>query len=136
MDDGDLERILQFEDAMVGSDGLPHDEVPHPRLWGTFPRVLGRYARERGLFTLEEAVRRMTGVTAGVFGFRDRGVLREGAFADLVLLDPERVIDRAEFSSPKRLADGIERVWVNGVETFAAGSVTGERAGNVLRRAA
>ena len=136
MDDGDLERILRFEDAMVGSDGLPHDEVPHPRLWGTFPRVLGHYARERGLFTLEEAVRRMTGVTAGVFGLRDRGVLREGAFADLVLLDPERVIDRAEFASPKRLADGIERVWVNGVETFAAGRVTGERAGGVLHRSA
>jgi N-acyl-D-amino-acid deacylase len=135
MDDGDLERIMRFQDAMIGSDGLPHDEVPHPRLWGTFPRVLGRYCRERALFALEEAVRRMTGVTAGVFGFEDRGIVREGAFADLVLFDAERVIDRADFGSPKRLADGIDHVWVNGVEVWAGGELTGSRAGRTLRRA-
>jgi N-acyl-D-amino-acid deacylase len=136
MDDGDLERIMRFEDAMIGSDGLPHDEVPHPRLWGTFPRVLGHYCRERALFELEEAVRRMTGVTAAVFGFRDRGVLREGAFADLVLFDAERVIDRADFGAPKRIADGIDHVWVNGVETWRGSGVTGSRPGRVLRRGA
>ncbi|MFQ5938220.1 MAG: amidohydrolase family protein, partial [Acidiferrobacterales bacterium] len=83
MHEDDLRRVLSFSDAMIGSDGLPHDVFPHPRLWGTFPRVLGHYSRELGLFPLEEAVRRMTGVTASVFGLRDRGVIREGAFADL-----------------------------------------------------
>jgi N-acyl-D-amino-acid deacylase len=134
MDDADLERIMAFEDAMIGSDGLPHDEVPHPRLWGTFPRVLGHYSREKKLFELEEAVRRMTGIAAGVFGFSDRGILREGAYADLVLFDPERVIDSATFANPKQIAPGIERVWVNGVESYVAGKVTGQRAGRVLRR--
>ena len=134
MDDADLERIMAFEDAMIGSDGLPHDEVPHPRLWGTFPRVLGHYSRDKKLFGLEEAVRRMSSIAAGVFGFADRGVLREGAFADLVLFDPARVIDGATFANPKQIAPGIERVWVNGVESYVAGKVTGQRAGRVLRR--
>jgi N-acyl-D-amino-acid deacylase len=134
MDDADLERIMAFEDAMIGSDGLPHDEVPHPRLWGTFPRVLGHYSRDKKLFGLEEAVRRMSGIAASVFGFADRGILREGAYADLVLFDPERVIDGATFANPKQIAPGIERVWVNGVESYVAGKVTGQRAGRVLRR--
>jgi N-acyl-D-amino-acid deacylase len=136
MDDSDLERIMAFEDAMIGSDGLPHDQVPHPRLWGTFPRVLGRYCRAKKLFALEEAVRRMSGVTAQVFGFDDRGRIREGARADLVLFDPDRVIDRAEFGDSTRIAEGIERVWVNGILTWADGATTGRRAGRVLRRAA
>src|SRR5690606_12991907 len=67
MDDGDVQRILQFEDTMIGSDGLPHDEQPHPRLWGTFPRVLGHYGRGLGLFSLEKAVHKMTGLTASRF---------------------------------------------------------------------
>ena len=87
MDEEDLQRILRFEDAMIGSDGLPHDAFPHPRLWGTFPRVLGHYSRELGLFSLEEAVHRMTGVPARVFGLTDRGAVRANAFADLVLFD-------------------------------------------------
>ena len=134
MDDGDLERIMSFDDAMIGSDGLPHDEVPHPRLWGTFPRVLGRYSREKKLFDLEEAVRKMTGIAAKVFGFKDRGEIREGAYADLVLFDAAEVLDAAEFSAPKQVARGIERVWVNGTETYTAGVVAANRAGRVLRR--
>ena len=134
MDDADLERILAFDDAMIGSDGLPHDDVPHPRLWGTFPKVLGHYARERKLFKLEEAVRRMTKVTAQVFGFADRGEIREGAIADLVLFDADRVLDRAEFASPKQISAGIEHVWVAGVESYANGKVTGSRNGRTLRR--
>lgn len=134
MDDGDLERILAFDDTMIGSDGLPHDDVPHPRLWGTFPRVLGHYARERKLFELEEAVRRMSSVPAQVFGFTDRGVIREGAVADLVMFDADRILDRAQFSHPKQVAAGIEHVWVGGVESYSDGEVTGSRNGRVLRR--
>ncbi len=97
MADDDLERIMAFPGAMIGSDGLPHDRHPHPRLWGTFPRVLGRYVRERRLLSLAEAVHRMTGKSAQVFGFAERGLLRQGFVADLVLFDPESVIDRADF---------------------------------------
>ena len=90
MHEDDVARILQFDETMVGSDGLPHDETPHPRLWGSFPRVLGHYARGLGLFPLEKAIHKMTGLTAARFGLADRGVLREGAHADLVLLDAGR----------------------------------------------
>ena len=86
---------------MIGSDGLPHDAFPHPRLWGTFPRVLGHYARDLGLFSLETAVHKMTGRTAGVFGLIDRGVMRAGAYADLVLFDPATVRDTADFERPR-----------------------------------
>jgi N-acyl-D-amino-acid deacylase len=119
---------------MIGSDGPPYDHFPHPRLWGTFPRVLGYYARDLNLFTLEEAVHRMTGLPAAKFGFKDRGVLRLGAFADLVLFDPERITDRATFTDPKQPAGGIACVFVNGVPVWRDGSATGERPGRVLRR--
>src|SRR3546814_8718391 len=76
MDEADLQRILAFPPTLVGSDGLPHDKRPHPRLWGTFPRVLGHYVRERGLLTLEEAVAKMTGQTAAVLGLAERGLIR------------------------------------------------------------
>ena len=82
---------------MIGSDGLPHDAHPHPRLWGTFPRVLGHYARDLGLFSLEEAVRKMTGHTAAVFGMTDRGVIRPGAFADLFGSEQRLENPRADF---------------------------------------
>src|SRR3546814_18616788 len=85
--------------------------MPHPRLWGTFPRVLGHYARDLGLITLEAAVHKMTGLTARVFGMKDRGSLRENAFADLVLFDPDSVIDTATFKAPKKPARGIAAVW-------------------------
>lgn len=134
MDEDDVRRILTYPHAMIGSDGLPHDVHPHPRLWGTFPRVLGRYARELGLFSLEEAVRKMTSLTAAQFGLKDRGVLREGAFADLVLFDPETVIDTATFDDPKRPAAGIDLVLVNGRTVWQAGSHSGARPGRALRR--
>ncbi|MCK5365920.1 MAG: amidohydrolase family protein, partial [Gammaproteobacteria bacterium] len=118
----------------IGSDGLPHDEFPHPRLWGTFPRVLGHYSRDVGLFSLEQAVRRMTAVPARVFGLTDRGVVREHAYADLVLLDPDRVIDSANFESPKQAATGIHDVIVNGKPVWRAGAWTGGRPGRILRR--
>jgi N-acyl-D-amino-acid deacylase len=134
LDEGDVQAILAYEHTMIGSDGLPHDKHPHPRLWGTFPRVLGHYSRELGLFSLEEAVRRMTGLPASWFGFRDRGVLREGAHADVVIFDPDRIKDAGDFIDPARPAIGIELVMVNGVIVWQNGAGTGARPGRVLRR--
>ena len=114
MDEQDVRRVLAYPHTMIGSDGTPHDAHPHPRLWGTFPRVLGHYVRDVGLFPLEEAVRRMTSLPAGRFGLSDRGLLKVGAYADLTLFDPERLIDRATFEQPQRPADGISLVVVNG----------------------
>jgi N-acyl-D-amino-acid deacylase len=135
MDDADVERIMAYPQAMIGSDGLPHDRFPHPRLWGTFPRVLGHYARDRGLFTLEDAVHRMTGLSAERFGLTARGVIRPGAFADLVLFDPASIADAATFEHPTLPAHGIDAVMVNGVPVLQAGRPTGARPGRILHRA-
>jgi N-acyl-D-amino-acid deacylase len=135
MNEDDVQRIMSHRLAMIGSDGLPHDAWPHPRLWGTFPRVLGHYARDLGLFTLEEAVRKMTGHTAAVYGMTDRGAIRAGAYADLVLFDPDTVIDRATYAAPTLLSDGILRTWVNGQAAFVQGiGATDARAGRVVTR--
>ena len=134
MHEDDLRRVLSFSDVMIGSDGLPHDEFPHPRLWGTFPRVLGHYCRDVRLFSLEEAVRRMTSVPASVFGLRDRGIIREGAFADLVIFDSQQVIDTADFKAPKQPAAGIDMVMVNGQPVWRDVAWTGELPGRLLRR--
>ncbi|HVZ07391.1 N-acyl-D-amino-acid deacylase family protein [Rhodopila sp.] len=135
MDEADVRRILAHERAMIGSDGLPHDAYPHPRLWGTFPRVLGHYARDLGLFSLEQAVRKMTGHTASVFGMTDRGVIREGAYADLVLFDPATVRDTATYDSPIRPADGIRETWINGQSAYVFGEgATRARAGRLVTR--
>jgi N-acyl-D-amino-acid deacylase len=114
LDEEDLLRVLKFPQTMIGSDGLIGQARPHPRLFGTFPRVLGHYVRERQVLSLPEAVHRMTGVPAQVFGLHDRGVIREGAYADLVLFNAATIIDRATFDAPTETADGIEHVWVNG----------------------
>jgi N-acyl-D-amino-acid deacylase len=119
---------------MIGSDGLPHDTHPHPRLWGTFPRVLGRYCRDENLFALEEAVRRMTGLPAQRFGLANRGLLAVGAYADIVLFDPATVIDRATFEAPTTPAAGIDLVMVNGQVVWRDGASTGARPGRTLRR--
>lgn len=134
MDEDDVRRVLTYPHTMIGSDGSPHDEHPHPRLWGTFPRVLGHYARELGLFSLEEAVRRMTSLPAARFGLADRGTLRPGAFADLVVFDPETVIDRATFERPTEPCAGIDLVVVNGRVVWRDGVATGARPGRVLQR--
>ncbi|MCY3596130.1 MAG: D-aminoacylase [Rhodospirillales bacterium] len=133
MDEEDVRRVLSYPHAMIGSDGLPHDQHPHPRLWGTFPRVLGHYARDVGLFPLEEAVRRMTGLSAAQFGLTDRGVLRAGAYADLVVFDPRTVADCSTWEEPARPASGIELVMVNGRAVWQAGAGTGARPGRALR---
>ncbi|WP_421929933.1 N-acyl-D-amino-acid deacylase family protein [Nitratireductor rhodophyticola] len=134
MHEDDVQRILKYVPTMIGSDGLPHDENPHPRLWGTFPRVLGHYSRDIGLFPLETAVFKMTGLTALEFGFADRGVVREGTHADITLFNPDTVIDCATFENPKTLARGIEAVLVNGTIVWREGQSTGARPGRVLRR--
>jgi N-acyl-D-amino-acid deacylase len=134
MHEDDVRRILSFPATMIGSDGLPHDEHPHPRLWGTFPRVLGHYSREVGLFPLEEAVRKMTSLTAEAFGIKYRGVVCEGWFADLVLFDPDKIIDQATFQAPCEPADGISRVFVNGKPAWQDRAATGVRSGRALKR--
>lgn len=133
MDEADIQRILSYPHAMVGSDGLPHDEKPHPRLWGTFPRVLGHYVRDVGLFTLEEGVRRMTSLSAEQFGLKDRGVLAEGKFADICVFDPETIKDLSTFEQGATPAAGIEHVFVNGREVWSEGGATGDRPGRALR---
>lgn len=122
MDEGDVRRVLSHELTMIGSDGLPFDPAPHPRLWGTFPRVLSNYVRKTGLLTLEEAIRRMTGLSADTFRIPERGYVREGYFADLVLFDPATITDHASAKSPTAPATGIEAIFVNGMSpTSGAG---------------
>jgi N-acyl-D-amino-acid deacylase len=136
MDESDVQRILQFDDTMIGSDGLPHDDSPHPRLWGTFPRVLGHYGRSLGLFPLEKAVHKMTGLTASKFGLADRGVLKEGAYADVTLFNADTVDEAGTYAQPIAPARGIETVVVNGAIVWSDGRATGARPGKVLTRQA
>lgn len=133
MDEADVQRILKFEDTMVGSDGLPHDTKPHPRLWGTFPRVLGHYSRDVGLFPLETAVYKMTGLTAEKFGIAERGRLAPGYFADITIFDAATVNDEATFAAPTSPARGIDTVIVNGAPVWQDGKATGARPGKLLR---
>ncbi len=134
MSDEDVECILAHPLTMIGSDGLPHDAVPHPRLWGTFPRVLGHYVRERRLFALEAAVHKMTGLPARRFGLALRGLLREGHAADVTLFDAATIADRATFDAPTRAPDGVRAVIVNGRLAVHGGEVVDLHAGQVLQR--
>jgi N-acyl-D-amino-acid deacylase len=134
MDEKDVQRILGFEHTMIGSDGLPHDAAPHPRLWGTFARILGHYSRGLNLFPLETAVHKMTGLTARTFGLAGRGVLKEGFAADLVVFDADEVDEAATFAKPIQPAKGIDTVIVNGDVVWRAGKPTGARPGRVLAR--
>jgi N-acyl-D-amino-acid deacylase len=132
MDEADVRRVLQHPSAMIGSDGLPCDPNPHPRLWSTFPRVLGHYSRDEKLFPLVTAVHKMTGMSAQRFGLPQRGLIREGWFADLTLFDAQTVNEAGTFQHPKQAAVGIERVWVNGVLSWSDKAMTGQRAGKFL----
>ena len=134
MDEADVVRILSCSAAMIGSDGLPEDSHPHPRLWGTFPRVFKRYVREQKVLSLENAVHRMTGLSAQRFGLRDRGQIKMGLYADLTLFDPQAIADAATFEEPKRPASGIHYVFVNGQLALRQGVPTTTRPGRVLRR--
>jgi len=130
----DMRRILGHRATMIGSDGLPLDPRPHPRLWGTFPRVLGHYCREEKLFPLPTAVHKMTGMPAQRFGLAERGLIRAGNAADLVLFDAKTIEDSATFADPVQPAKGIERVWVNGVLSYTAKGATGQRGGRFVAR--
>ena len=105
----------------------------HPRAYGTYPRVLGKYVRDEGVLPLEEAVRKMTWSVAQRLGLKNRGILREGAYADIVMFDPETIADRATFEEPHQLSVGVEHVWVNGVQVVAAGIHTGAKPGRFVR---
>ena len=135
MAEPDLERILSYPGAMIGSDGLPGTAHPHPRLWGTFPRVLGRYTREVGLLTLVDAIHRMTGLPATTFGLNDRGFVRQGMAADLVIFDPATIADTATYAEPQTTAVGIDHVIVNGRRVWSEGASTGAKPGQFLARA-
>jgi N-acyl-D-amino-acid deacylase len=132
MREEDVRRVLAAPFAMIGSDGVPADGLPHPRWAGTFARVLGHYTRELGLFELPEAVRRMTGATAARFGLAGRGVLRDAAHADLVVFDPEHVADGATYTEPLTPPRGVRLVVVAGQLVVCDGELTGARPGTVL----
>ena len=136
MHEDDVRRVLQHPRAMIGSDGIPGTDAPHPRLWGSFPRVLGYYSRDEHLFSLETAVHKMTGLTAQVFGFKDRGVLAVGAIADITMFDAATVLDRATFEEPTTPADGIHHVIVGGDIVLEDGRRTPARPGRMVRRSA
>jgi N-acyl-D-amino-acid deacylase len=134
MDEDDVQRILAFDETMIGSDGIPLGEKPHPRLWGTFPRVLGHYSRDIGLFPLETAVWKMTGLTARNFGLHERGTLKPGHHADVVIFNAATVRDTANYETPMQPAEGIDAVIVNGAVTWRDGSHCGVRNGQVITR--
>ena len=134
MDEQDVRRVLSYPVTMVGSDGLPNDPMPHPRLWGAFPRVLGHYSRDEKLFPLTVAVHKMTGMSAARFQLAERGLVKCDYYADLVMFDPETVRDVASFSHPQQPAVGIEAVMVNGVMSYGRDKKVIGRAGRFLRR--
>jgi N-acyl-D-aspartate/D-glutamate deacylase len=126
----DIKAFYQQPWVMVASDG--GIGLGHPRSAGTFPRVLGLYVREKKWLTLPEAVRKMTSLPARRLGWKDRGIIREGAFADIVLFNPATVIDRSTFQRPLELPSGIEKVFVNGSLVWDAAKPSGARPGRVL----
>lgn len=129
-----VQTMMQHPAHCVGSDGILIGDRPHPRAWGTFSRFLGHYARDLGLMSLEECVHHMTGRPASRLKLTGRGVVAEGNVADLVLLDPATVVDRATFANPRLQCAGIEHVFVAGQATIADGRPTGELPGRALRR--
>ena len=138
MDEKDVERIMKYPHTMHASDGrlsILNQGHPHPRAFGTFPRVLGHYVREKGVLTLEDALRKMTGLPAKRMGLQDRGLLREGYFADITIFDPAKIIDKATFEDPNQFPEGINYVLVNGKVSLENGKFRNARNGMVLRKA-
>jgi dihydroorotase/N-acyl-D-amino-acid deacylase len=140
MSEDDLVRIMKHPATMIASDAFPGmpvfgKDVPHPRAYGAFARVLGVYVREKQVLTLEEAVRKMSSFPAQRMGLTDRGVLRPGMKADLVVFNPATIVDKATFERPHQYAEGVKAVIVNGELTLDEGKMTGTRAGRALRHA-
>ena len=136
MDDGDVDRIMQHPMTMIGSDGRPvvlGDGWPHPRWYGTFPRVLGYYVRERGIIDLQTAIKKMTSMPADRLGLRDRGRIEPGKIADITIFNANTVTDKSTFTDPHHYSEGIEFVLVGGVLTVFEGVMSESRAGKVLR---
>ena len=128
----DVAALIKWPQANICSDGASPSR--HPRGSGAFTKVLRAYVREQKLLSFEEAIHKMTGPSAAHMGFADRGVIRPGAYADLVLLDPEQVSDRSTIEHPEARSVGISKVWVNGVEVLDEGEATGAYPGQVIRR--
>jgi len=120
MAEEDVQKFLSFDSTMIGSDGLPCDPHPHPRLWGTFPRVLGHYSRDKQLLSMAQAIHKMTGLSATEFNLKQRGFIQQGYYADLVLFDAETIKDSASFSEPCATSKGIKKVWVNGQLSYCS----------------
>jgi N-acyl-D-aspartate/D-glutamate deacylase len=133
MNEADIERFMGWAHTVFCTDG--ELDGTHPRGFGSFPRVLGRYVRERQVLSLEQAIHKMTQQSAAQLGLENRGLIQPGLFADLVLFDPETIVDRATPEEPQGLSEGMERVWVNGQIVFESGRATGRRPGRALRRA-
>jgi N-acyl-D-aspartate/D-glutamate deacylase len=134
MSEDDVATVVRHERSVFGSDGLPTLEgAPHPRLFGTFPKVIREFVATRRDLSLAEMARKAAAVPARIFGIADRGHVAEGAFADIVILDPSRVRDNATYAEPKRIASGIDVVFVNGTVAWRNGAPTGGRAGRLIR---
>ncbi|HVN78143.1 MAG TPA: amidohydrolase family protein, partial [Terriglobia bacterium] len=141
MSEDDVRYAMQRPWVSFGSDGsaVRLDGVlgqgkPHPRWYGTFPRILGKYVREEHVLTIEEAIRKMTSLNAAKLGISDRGLLRAGMKGDITVFDPARITDRATFQKPNQYAEGIEYVFVNGVAVIERGNHMGTKPGRIVRR--
>ncbi len=138
----DVVTILSSDQVSVGSDGMGmkvEDDFKksiHPRSYGTFPRILGFYVRERGILSMTKAIHKMTGLAAGRLGLKDRGLIVPGFAADLVLFDPLLIQDRSTFDHPHQYATGVVYTWVNGCPVVQEGTITGNTPGRVLRKRA
>ncbi|RMD53786.1 MAG: D-aminoacylase, partial [Nitrospirae bacterium] len=143
MSEENLKVILKQPYTVIGSDssarsfsGITASGRPHPRGFGTFPKVIGKYAREEGVLSLQEAVYKMTGLTAELFGIKHRGVIKKGNYADIVIFDADKIIDRAEYKAPFKRPEGIYFVFVNGSPTLYEGELTGLKPGRIIKRGA
>ncbi len=134
MSDEDVKQVMSHPAQVVGSDGLPSLGKPHPRAYGAFPRVLGKYCREEKTLTLEEGVRKMTGATAEIFNLQDRGTLVKGKKADITIFNPETIIDKATYTEPRQNPVGISWVIINGKLTIENGQIINQNQGKVLRK--
>jgi N-acyl-D-aspartate/D-glutamate deacylase len=134
MSEDDVRTVLAHPTTMVGTDGLGYGSKPHPRHFGTYPRILGRYVREEGVLSLEDAIHKMTGMPAAKFDLPGRGVIAEGAVADLVLFDPDTVAEVSTYEDPRRAPLGMPHVFVNGVAVVRDGDHTHARAGRPVLR--